>query len=491
MQADPRTRRPFVIASIMAAMFMIAIEATIVSTAMPQIVGQLGGLHLYSWVFSAFLLGQTATTVIFGKLSDVYGRRPVLLAGIAVFLIGSVLCGFAWSMPSMVLFRLIQGIGAGAVQPVALTVVGDLYSAHERGRVQGFLASVWAVSAVIGPLAGGLIIQNLSWAWIFWVNLPIGVAAAAGFILFLHEGDARERRPVDLAGAALFAVAVASLMIALTEIGTSGAGTALPAALVLIVSLVLFVLQERRAPEPMIALGLWGRRPIAAANGAALLAGMALIGLTSFLPMYVQGVMNRSPLVAGFALTMMVLGWPIGATLSARSFGRFGLRRILLAGSCLMPLGSLAFLSLTPDAPPAIAGLGSLVMGFGMGLLSTSSIVLIQEIVAWSERGSATASNVFARNLGSTLGATVLGAVLNYGLAHSGRTGATVVTSEELRRLLESSGGTVADSAVRAALQQSLHLTFWAVFAISLGIVLLAFVVPPVELGRPREAPAE
>jgi MFS family permease len=331
----------------------------------------------------------------------------------------------------------------------------------------------------------------MSWAWIFWVNVPIGLAAAAGFVLFLHEGVARERRPVDLAGAALFAVAVASLMIALTEIGTSGSGAGLPAALVLVVSLGLFALQERRAPEPMIALGLWGRRPIAAANGAALLAGMALIGLTTFLPMYVQGVMNRSPLIAGFALTMMVLGWPIGATLSARSFARFGLRPILLTGSCLIPLGSLAFLSLTPDASPVVAGIGSLVMGFGMGLLSTSSIVLIQEIVSWSERGSATASHIFARNLGSTLGATVLGTVLNYGLAHSGRTGTAVVTSDELRRLLETPAGSLADAGTRAALQQSLHLTFWAVSAISLAIVLLALIVPSVELGRRAEAPAE
>jgi MFS family permease len=323
------------------------------------------------------------------------------------------------------------------------------------------------------------------------VNLPVGLAAAAGFVAFLHEGVVRERRPVDLAGAALFTVAVASLMVALTEIGTSGSEAPIPAALVLLVSLGLFVLQERRAREPMIALGLWGRRPIAAANGASLLAGMALIGLTTFLPMYVQGVMNRSALVAGFALTMMVLGWPIASTLSVRSFSRFGLRPILLTGSCLIPVGSAAFLWLTPDSSPAVAGIGSLVMGFGMGFLSTSSIVLIQEIVAWSERGSATASNIFSRNLGSTLGATVLGAVLNYGLAHSSRAGGAAVTSDELRRLLEAPAGALGDAAIRAALQQSLHLTFWAVFVIALGIVLLAALVPPIALGRSQEAPAE
>src|SRR4051812_7909647 len=179
-----RASRPLVIAAVMASMFMVAIEATIVSTAMPQIVAQLGGLDLYSWIFSSFLLTQTAMTVVFGKLADLYGRKPVMLAGIGVFLVGSALAGMAWSMPSMIVFRLIQGVGAGAMQPIAMTIVADLYPARERGKVQGYLASVWAISAVIGPMAGGLIIHNMSWAWVFWINIPIGVAAAALFMLY-------------------------------------------------------------------------------------------------------------------------------------------------------------------------------------------------------------------------------------------------------------------------------------------------------------------
>src|SRR6516165_9662986 len=187
------THRPLILAAVMAANFMIAIEATIVSTAMPQIVGQLGGLELYSWVFSAFLLTQTATTVVFGKLADLIGRKTVMQVGIAIFLAGSILCGFAWSLPSLIVFRLVQGVGAGAVLPVAMTIVGDLYKAHERAKIQGWLASVWAISAVVGPLAGGLIIQHLSWAWIFWINLPIGAAAVGGFWAYFHENRARGR----------------------------------------------------------------------------------------------------------------------------------------------------------------------------------------------------------------------------------------------------------------------------------------------------------
>ena len=213
------THRALVIASIMASMAMVAIEATIVSTVMPQIASELGGLHLYSWVFASFLLAQTAMTVVFGKLSDLYGRKPVMFAGIAIFLVGSLLAGFSWSMPAMICFRLIQGIGAGAIQPVALTIVGDLYPVRERGKVQGYLASVWAVSAVLGPMLGALIVQKLSWAWIFWINVPIGLAAALGFWAFLHEAPATRRASIDIVGAVLFAAGIAALMIALTEFG--------------------------------------------------------------------------------------------------------------------------------------------------------------------------------------------------------------------------------------------------------------------------------
>jgi EmrB/QacA subfamily drug resistance transporter len=475
-------------------MFMIAIEATIVSTAMPRIVAQLGGLHLYSWVFSSFLLTQTAMTVVFGKLADVYGRKPMMLTGIVIFLIGSILAGFAGSMMTMVVFRLIQGVGAGAVQPVAMTIVADLYPARERGKIQGYLASVWAISAVLGPVAGGLIIRDWSWPWIFWINVPIGIAAAVGFSLFLHEHERGrtkpERRSIDIAGATLFTVAVASLLITLTEAATSDTPLGLAAAGVFCLSVVLFVVQERRAADPMISFALWGRRPIAATNSAGVLANMALIGLTTFLPMYVQGVLHRSPVSAGLALTMMLVGWPVGATLAARNFHRFGLRQILVAGSMLIPAGTTVFVLLTPESSPITAGLGSLVMGFGMGLISVSSLVLIQELVDWPQRGSATASNVFARNLGSTLGATALGAVLNYGMTHANS--GKPVTSDQLRQLLEAPNGAMtAATPIGLALQQSLNLTFWVMLLISLMIVFLALLVPPVEIRQAAEVSAD
>ncbi|CAB3783417.1 MDR family MFS transporter [Paraburkholderia caffeinilytica] len=490
MSRSPQSSRPLVIAAVMASMAMVAIEATIVSTAMPQIVAQLGDLHLYSWVFSSFLLTQTAMTVVFGKLADLYGRKPIVLAGIAIFLLGSVLAGFAWSMPAMIVFRLIQGVGAGAIQPVTLTIVADLYPARERGKVQGYLASVWAISAVVGPMVGGFIIHNLSWAWIFWMNVPIGLASAAGFIAFLRESERHARPSIDFAGAALFMAAIAALMMALTYAGDDEIARATLAGGAFLLCLLVFVFQERRAAEPMISFALWSRRPIAACNAATLLSGMILMGSTTFLPMYVQGVLHGSPVVAGLALTMMMVGWPVGATLAAKSFHRIGLRRILVGGSAFIPIGAVLLLFLQPGGSPLIAAFGSLIMGFGMGTSSVSSLVLIQEIVKMDERGSATASNLFSRNLGSTLGATLFGAVLNFGLSHS--KDVAVVTSDQLKALLQNQVASLADSdMIRMVLHHSLHLTFVSIFAIAIFVVVLLGFVPAINIGPAKQVPLE
>jgi MFS family permease len=434
------------------------------------------------------LLAQTATTVVFGNLADVYGRKPVMLVGIGIFLLGSLLAGIAWSMPAMICCRLIQGIGAGAMQPVAVTVVADLYPARERGRVQGYLASVWAVAAVVGPVVGGLIIRSLSWAWIFWINIPVGFAAATGFILFLKDNSKHERRSIDLGGAASFTVAITSLLIALTELGNHQPTRLAAAAGLFCVAAVVFVLLERRVTHPMVSFALWSHRPIAATNGVAVLASMALIGLTTFLPIYVQIVMQRSPTTAGLTLTTMLIGWPVGATLAARLFHRFALRHLLVVGTLLQPLGAVFFVTLTPNMSPLIAAMGSLVMGFGMGLVSVPSLVLIQEIVDSTQRGSVTASNIFSRNLGSTLGATLLGAVLNHGLSRSGTL--APVTSDQLRQLLHSPGLTAGDAAIRLALEHALNLTFWAMLMLSFGTVFLALLVPPTSVTEGVVKPA-
>jgi EmrB/QacA subfamily drug resistance transporter len=486
MPANSKSNRPWVIASVMASMAMTAFEATIVATAMPQIVAQLGGISLYSWVFSGYLLAQTAMTVVFGKLADIYGRKPVILAGVVVFIVSSLLAGFAWSMPSMIVFRLLQGVGAGAIQPVNLTIIGDLYPGHERAKVQGWLASVWAISAVLGPMLGGLIIKDFSWAWVFWINIPVGIASLVGYVLYLHEDKAKARPKIDFAGAALFTLAVSALMIGLTDVGEGGGDARSPmlwlAAGATVLFGMLFVWQERRAPEPMISFELWSRRPVAVANGAAVLSGMILMGITSFLPMYVQGVMQRSPVTAGLALTMVMVGWPIGATFGARSLKRYGARPITIAGGIGQLAGAVFFAVLTPTSTPILAGIGSMIMGVGMGLFSNATLITVQSIVEPSQRGSATASNLFSRNLGSTLGAALFGAVLNYGLAHA--QGPRAITARDLQALLTSPEGLAGGAHIASqALHDSLHLTFMAQLVIAIAILALTTLMPSVHIG--------
>jgi len=459
--------RATVVAFIMVAMAMVAMEVTIVATAMPQIVADLGGLQLYSWVFSSFVLTQTAMTVVSGKLADVHGRRPIMLAGLAIFVAGSIMAGAASTMPVMIAARLVQGAGAGAILPTTLTIIADLYPARERGRVQGWLASVWAVSALAGPMAGALIIQQASWSWIFWLNVPVGLLAGLGFVIFLRFDAPRVRASIDYAGAGLFTLAVTCLMVALTDTATASPGRLAASVGGLCLFSALFVLQERHAADPMVSFSLWRRRPVAAANGAAAVTGMALMGATTFLPMFVQGVLHRTPVVAGLTLTMVMVGWPAGATLAARLFPKIGLRPTLLAGGTLVPLGASVFALLAPDSSPFLAGAGSLVMGFGMGLVSVSSLILVQEIVEPGQRGSATASNLFARNLGSTLGAAVLGAVQASGLAWFAPSTGSVSTA------LSGGAGQAA-----GALQSSLHLTFEALFAIACFSLLFTLLVP-------------
>jgi EmrB/QacA subfamily drug resistance transporter len=478
-----QTTRAHVVASVMMSTSMIAIEATIVSTAMPQIVAQLGGLTYYSWVFTAFLLTQTATTVVFGKLADLCGRRPTVLAGISIFLVGTLLCGIAHSMPEMITYRLIQGVGAGAIQPVGITIIGDLYPGHERGKVQGYLASVWAISAVLGPVLGGLILRDLSWAWIFWMNIPIGVGAALGFWLFLRERKVEHRPTIDVWGAALSTGAIASLMLCLTQASTSHEHFAMLTSIFFLVCSVLFIRHEQRIADPMISLDLWKQRPILAANLACMVASMTLIGLTSFLPMYVQGVLKRSPTIAGLTLTMMLVGWPTSSTIAARIIHRVGVKRLFLVGSACLPLGASLFVALNPGSSPVIAAIGSLIMGFGMGNISLASLMLIQEIVPSHHRGSATASNIFSRNIGSTLGAAFLGAAFNIALGTESDSQRLLIG--QLRQALDVGKIPLStDPTMRYTLHHALHLTFLAMALLSLMIVVTAVWMPSVQLKR-------
>jgi EmrB/QacA subfamily drug resistance transporter len=487
-----QTRRPLVLSALVLAMFLAAIEGTIVATAMPSIAAKLGGFSLYGWVFSSYLLMQAVTTPIFGKLADLFGRKPVFIAGVLVFMLGSALCGLAQSMPWLIAFRFLQGAGAGAVLPISSTLAADLYSLEERGRVQGYLASVWGVSSIVGPLAGGLIVQNADWHWIFWLNVPFGIVSVLLISLFLHERIEHQERSIDWAGAGLLLVGLTALMLALTQGAEWGMGAAGGLGAAALLALVAFVRQERRAPDPLMHLELWSVRVIRLGNVAILALGVAMIGLISFLPTFVQGVLGRSALVAGFTLSGMTLGWPIASVVAGRLFVRLGVRRLVRAGAAAALLGALV-IALTAGRGVVPTGIGAFVMGVGFGLLNTTYIVAIQSSVPWRQRGVATASNMLMRNVGNAMGAALLGGILNLRLErYLERTGLSGRVSLDSVRDLIGEGGPGAaalDPAVlpllRDGLSQGLHLVLWAIAFFALATLVVSWRVPNLEPAGP------
>jgi MFS family permease len=302
------------------------------------------------------------------------------------------------------------------------------------------------------------------------------------FVRHLHEKVERRNGRIDHLSAGVFALAIAAVMADLTAISSASALEITVMTVIAIAATAGFVVQERRSPEPMISLKLWGRRTIAAANAASLLSGVTMIGLTTFVPMFVQGVMRQTPLTAGFALSAMVLGWPVGATLSTSLIPRLGPQLILRMGGFMIPLGALAFTLIDAQSSPWIAGCGSALVGFGMGFLSSQSIIVIQEIVDWSERGAVTSAFLFARSLGSTFGATLFGAILNFGLF---RAGFAAVSSEELRGLINNTKAADNADALRAALEASLRATFITMFVVALMGAAVTLLIPKIKL-KPR-----
>ncbi|MBM7621783.1 EmrB/QacA subfamily drug resistance transporter [Bacillus tianshenii] len=479
-----RTRRPFVLAAIMLAMFMAAVEATIVSTAMPAIAADLGGFSLYSWVFSSYLLMNAVTVLIYGKLSDLFGRKPILIFGIIVFLIGSILCGMSTSIEMLIFFRFIQGFGAGAVMPIASTIVGDMYTKEERAKIQGYLSSVWGISAILGPAIGGLLVQYVSWRFVFWVNIPLGILAIIGLILYLHEGIEKKKHSIDYAGAGLLFVSVSSLMYVLVEGGVRYEWTSKPILLLISISAIaftLFIIQEKRAVDPMMPFDIWKERSILIANSTSLTTGVMLIGISSFLPAFVQGVMERPPIVAGFTLTTMSIGWPIAAMIAGRLLLKIGFRTTSIIGGVALILGSIIFMTLSPEDGPLWAACGSFMIGVGMGFSTTSFIVSIQSTVPWQKRGVATASNMFMRTLGSTIGAALLGGILNSRIQeHLKENGVnqefsldstTLLLNEERRNQLSESMRTLLQDGLTSALQ-TVYIAV-AVFAVISFLLIL------------------
>jgi EmrB/QacA subfamily drug resistance transporter len=409
----------------MLSIFLGAMESTVVATAMPTVVAALGGMEIYSWVFSGFLLTSTVTMPLWGRLSDLFGRRAVYTVGMGVFLVGSALSGLAQDMGQLIGFRMVQGLGAGSLITLGMTIVGDLYGLEERARKQGYISGVWGVASLVGPLLGGVLTDHVSWRWVFYVNIPFGALAMALIATGLAGERAPTRRPViDYAGLGLFAGGITALLLGVVEAGRPGPWTR-PGVLWLLavaaLALTLFVAVERRAREPIVPLGLFGNRVVLAALTTGFLSGMAMFGAISFVPLFMQAALGRSAMLAGFVLTPFVLGWVAMSIVSARLVLRLGYRIPVVSGMLCLTAAFLFFATWAEDLAPALAMAHVVVAGVGMGLVFVPMLIAVQSAVPRHELGLATSVTQFFRTIGGACGLSVMGAVMAQRL-HAGLT---------------------------------------------------------------------
>jgi len=417
---QPGRDRQLVTAAVLLGMFLAAIEATAVAAAVPTAVGEMGGVAHYSWVFSAYLLTSTTTVPLFGKLADLFGRRVIYHVAVVLFLLGSALSGMSHSLTQLIVFRAIQGLGAGGVSPLAITVTGDIYTLEERGRVQGLFSGVWAFASLVGPLLGGWITDVLSWRWIFYLNIPFGIASSVILQRYLKEEPPRTKHRLDVLGTVSLTAAVTLLLLGLVEgPGDWGWGDTRTLSLLAgaVVSFAVFLWQEKRAAEPMLPLDLFQNRLIAVASAGNFLVGTLLFCITAYVPVFAQGVLGGSAVDAGTVLTPILVGWPIASTIAGRYLLKVGYRPFAIGGSLLLVAGSALLASVDAETTRTLIMTSMLVTGLGLGFTSMPYLLGPQNAVPWGRRGVATSSVQFFRNIGGSIGVAALGALFSARLA--------------------------------------------------------------------------
>jgi EmrB/QacA subfamily drug resistance transporter len=415
----PLSHRQILIAfsGLVLAMLLAALDSTIVSTALPTIVSELGGLEHLAWVVTVYLLAQTIVTPIYGKLGDLYGRKIVLQSAVVLFLIGSALCGLSQNMTQLIVFRAIQGLGGGGLAVTTQAVVGDIVPPRDRGRYQGIFGAVFGLSSIAGPLLGGYFTTHLSWRWIFYINLPLGMGALVVLAATLPSLERRVVRTIDYAGAALLAVVLSSITL-LSDLGgtTYSWSSLLPIGLIAVsvLALVLFAIVERRATEPVLPLHLFRQQTFVITSVVGLIVGFALFGSVTYFPLYLQVVKGETPTASGMQMVPMMGGMLVTSVMSGQLISRTGRYKIFpLIGTAVMTAGLFMLSRLTPSSSTTTAALLMLVLGVGLGMVMQVLVIAVQNDVEYRDLGVATSGATLFRLIGGSLGTAILGAIFS------------------------------------------------------------------------------
>jgi EmrB/QacA subfamily drug resistance transporter len=475
-----RRRIIVVTMGLMFGLFMASMEVTVVATAMPTIVSQLGGLAIYSWVFTAYMLASTTTVPIFGKLADLYGRRPIYTASMLFFLVGSLLSGWAQTMPQLIVFRTIQGIGAGGLMPLAFTMIGDMFTAAQRAKMQGLFSGVWGVSSVVGPLLGGFLVDQVSWHWIFFINIPLGILAGALIWWAWHDEPrpaTATRKPIDYAGATLLTAGVVILLLGLFEIRNPIGWLMLIASVLLLAGLVWV---ERRAADPILPLDLFKDKLFTIACSQGVLSGWALFGSIAFVPLFVQSVLKTSATAAGATLTPMILGWVTASILGGRIVLRVNYRIMVIAGTGLLTLGTFMLSQVSESTSQFALTVYLTMMGVGMGLSIPVFLIAVQTSVSRQGLGTATSTLQFSRSIGGAMGTNVMGLVFSLALASALLAAGMDPATVSVESLLDPPPGDTSAAALANSLSGllagAMRSTFFVGFiAALLGLVSVLF----------------
>jgi EmrB/QacA subfamily drug resistance transporter len=422
-RADEARRSPrrLVVAGVMCGVFLAAMESTVVATAMPIVIASLGGIRMYSWVFSGFLLSSTVTMPLWGWLADQLGRRRTYLAGLTLFLVGSALAGLSQTMGQLVAFRAVQGLGAGSLITIGMTIIADLYGLERRAKMQGYFSGVWGLASLVGPLLGGILADQVSWRWVFYINVPFGLLASAAIAWGLRgDGNIRHRRAsFDVAGMVTFAGGVSCLLLGLVE-GGRGAEWSRPSVIGLLaaaaVLLAAFLAVERRAAQPLIPLELFANPMVRAACVTGFLAGMAMFGALAYVPLFLQAVTGSTATQAGFVLTPFVLGWVAFSIASARLSLKIGYRGLVVGGMAVLTVSFFLLSGWSQTLTRVAAGRDMLIGGVGMGLVFVPMLIAVQNAVPKNILASATSMTMFFRAVGGAVGVAVMGSVMAHRL---------------------------------------------------------------------------